>query len=151
MAGVLLLVAVILISVYCKNRSELNAAIPDPAPAAYQNQAFQPPGVHTPPNLDQPAIYDAEAARARLVSVQQQSSVTGDSVVYAIPSTTSGADYVADGFYAAGSPGAPGAPGDGNYVDDDFYASAGGAGGVRGSSKIDYATPTEDERTDAFC
>ena len=130
-AGVLLLVAIILIIIYCKNMSQQNA-IPILAPAAYQNPAFQAPGIYTPPHPGQPAIYDAEAARARSISVQEQSSVTGDSIVYAIPAE------------------APGSA----YVDDDFYASAAGAAaaaaaGDRSSSAIVYATPIEDEDTEA--
>lgn len=122
----------------------------NPAPAAHQNPAFQVPGIYTPPHPGQPAIYDAEAASsARSVSVRQQSNVTGASVVYAIPMSTSATDpaYVDDGFYAAG---APGAPADGDYVDDGFYTSAAGAaGGAAGSAAIVYAVAVEVEDTEA--
>ena len=120
--------------------------------ATVQNPTFQGAVLYTEPVAEQADIYDAEAEAARrAVEVEQQSSVTGASVVYAIPLEARNDVYVDDGFYA-GAPGAPAASGDGNYVDDGFYISAGGAGdaaaGVH-SSEIVYATPFEVADTEA--
>lgn len=126
--------------------------------ATVQNPTFQGPGavVYTEPVAGQADIYDAEAARARAVSVEQRSSLTGASIVYAVPFEVRNDVYVDDGFYtAAGAPVLPGAPvasGDGNYVDDGFYASAGsavGAGGARSSAEPVYAVPLEVTDTEA--
>ena len=111
-------------------RQDLHAQPSADLPVLQGAESGQTNQFYTEPVAGQADIYDAEAARGRLVSVREQSSVTGASVVYAIPTQAAGSGnglYVDDNFYAPGAPGASGAAGEGAYVDDGFYA-AGGAG-----------------------
>ena len=166
---VLLAVVGIVLVVQLRNKRPADIhGMNHPAAAHVQNAAYhggQPhaqPGAdaHVPANQDyfapvagQADIYDAEA-RARLVSVREQSSVTGAEIVYAIPTEAAVPGdglYVDDGFYAAGgsggvggagAPWAGGATRGGAYVDDGFYTT-GGAGG--NSAEIVYAVPVDTE------
>lgn len=75
---------------------------------------------------------------AGMVSIYQQSSTTGELILYTIPVEQRDEHYVDDGFYAAPS-------NNDVYVDDGFYA-AGGAGAAAETSgaRVVYAMPIED-------
>lgn len=112
-----------------------------------QTPTFMGRQLCTEPESGQPAIYDQKAAeRVRSVSIQQQSNATGSSVLYAIPIDPGNGDaYVDDGFYAQAGGGvmAPVAPG--AYVDDGYYAETGAAGGGSArSAGIVYSVPVVD-------